>query len=180
MLCDDCGHENPPDLQFCEDCNSKLGISQIQKNTEIQEITQIQEITKIREIPQKHEQTTYEDKEITSYSDDKGVRITNKRAIFENKSYDLTNILSISLHVEDPYRNPAIISFVIGGLLLLFNQWWGVILLFGGPLIWALSPKKYSIRMFRSSGETDILSIPNKVYVQNIIDKMNEAIKRRG
>ena len=163
MLCDDCGHENPSDLQFCESCNSKLGISQIQESA------------KIREIPQIHEQITYIDKEINLYSDDKGVRITNKRAIFENKTHDLTNVLSISLHVEDSSLKVLIIAIVVGFLLFLLGQWvLGCIIALGGAVYYYYTPVKYSIRMFRSSGETDILSSINKEYIQNIIDKMNE------
>jgi|GEM_PF-6142544 len=85
MFCNNCGAENPDGAKFCHYCGSKL--------------LEIRKTLKDKVIG---EQAKSEDKEITFYSDNKGVRITNTRAIFKNKTYVMANISSISIGRKNP------------------------------------------------------------------------------
>ena len=165
MFCNNCGEETPDDAKFCHTCGSKLQ----EKRTQIRN----------KVIP---EQAKPEGKEIVLYSDDKGVRITNTRAIFGNKTYVMTNISSISIGKKPPNWVPGIVVLLFGILFLLIDatRVLGIIFLIIGIVILYFTKGVYSVRVTSASGETDALTDIDKTYIQNIVTAINEAIIHRG
>jgi len=165
MFCNNCGEESPDGSKFCHICGSKLQETK----------------TKIRNkvIP---EQAKTEGKEIVLYSDNKGVRITNTRAIFGNKTYVMTNISSISIGKKPPNWIPGIIVLLFGLICLLIEpiRIAGLIFLIVGGVILYFTKGEYSVRITSASGETDAFTHTDKIYIQNIVTAINEAIIKRG
>lgn len=56
--------------------------------------------------------------ETSFYSDQSGVRVTDKRVIIGNTTYSLANVTSVSTKVERPGLTGPILVIVIGILLL--------------------------------------------------------------
>jgi uncharacterized membrane protein YvbJ len=163
MFCNNCGEETPDGAKFCHICGSKL--------------QEIKKQIRNRVIP---EQAKTEGKEITLYSDNKGVKITNTRAIFRNKTYVMTNISSISIGYKKPNWLPAIVVLLFGMACLFISPFLGFIVLIIGCVIFYFTKGEYSVRITSASGETDAFSDKDKEYIQNIVTAINEAIIHRG
>jgi hypothetical protein len=135
--------------------------------------------------------------EVTFYSDQNGVRITNCRAIMGSRTYSMANVSSVALHAIPPQLGCAIIMIVLGllGALVL-----GVVALqaqydngpnFGptvlsallggiGVLLVLLSKTQYVVRIIAAGGESDALFSYNLNYLRGVVGALNEAIVHRG
>ncbi len=125
-----------------------------------------------------------EEKEITFYSDDRGVRITNTRAIVGTTTYSMANITSVSMAVKPANRTPGIVLAVLGLIFLAIPvsgiRVFGVVLLVLGILIAVIVKPTYRVRIGSASGESDAISSKDNKYIQGIVTAMNEAIIKRG
>ena len=125
---------------------------------------------------------------MTFYSDDRGVRITNTRAIIGTTTYAMANITSVSMGMKPANRTPGIAVAILGFLILLITGLlgssggviFGVILLGIGILIAAIVKPTCTVRIGSASGETDAVSSKDKKYIQVIVNAMNEAFMKRG
>jgi len=129
-----------------------------------------------------------EEKEVTYYSDDKGVRITNTRVIVSSTTYAMANISSVST-VKKPARRVLGILIAILGLIVLVvtavtgstvGIAFGAVFLCFGVLVAVLLKPIYIARIASASGEVDAISAKEEKYIQTIVMAMNEAIIKRG
>src|SRR6266478_347880 len=56
--------------------------------------------------------------ETSYYSDENGVRVTDKRVIIGSTTYSMANITSVSTKVEHPSKMWPLIFMVVGGLFV--------------------------------------------------------------
>ena len=129
-----------------------------------------------------------EAKEVMFYLDDKGVRITNTRAIVGSTTYAMANITSVS-----PGRIPAkragsvwlIIVGVVTIVVGLIAQAWAIdilgIALFGAGIWLAIVAKpRYTVRIGSASGTVQAIVSTDQKYIQSIVNAVNEAFIKRG
>jgi hypothetical protein len=134
--------------------------------------------------------------ETSFYSDQRGVRVTNTRVIFGNKTYSLANVSSVSVFTLAASR---IWWIIIGGVLGLFGivgslgqlsssaqggslacsfflvATGGCFLAFG-----ILRKDSHFVRLTASGGETNAWTSPDLSYIRAIVNAVNEAIVSRG
>lgn len=135
------------------------------------------------------------------------VRVTNLRAIFENKTYAMSNITSVSLESSEPSSCVSATLLLVGiGLLGLFVVFLfflaetgsevafplgealnaSMFLLLGGGCLAAsirlrkLAKPTYTVRISSASGESNALSSADRDHVERIVRAMNQAIVMRG
>jgi ABC-type microcin C transport system permease subunit YejB len=129
-----------------------------------------------------------EEKEIMFYSDDRGVRITNARAIAGTTTYAMANITSVALGKLSAKRNGAVWLICIGTMTIVVGlaaQAWlidllGIALLGLGSWLAIIAKPRYCVRMGCSSGEVQPLVSTGQKYIQYIVNAMNEAFVKRG
>jgi hypothetical protein len=131
-----------------------------------------------------------EEAEVSYYSDQSNVRVTNKRVIIGNTTYSMANITSISTHVEKPSLTGPILFMFIGVSLLFMGlaetpksggaALIGVIV--GGlGYFWFRGCKPVShLRIASASGESTPLKSVNQQWIDGIARAINEAIIRRA
>lgn len=125
--------------------------------------------------------------ELSFYSDQKGIRVTDKRVIIQNKTYVLANISSVATAVEKPELIWPILAIIIGiGLFIagiggkspgasVFGAIIGVLGYFwyrGCKAVWHL-------RISSTSGESTPLKSINEQWIKDICGAINEAIVHR-
>lgn len=128
------------------------------------------------------------EKEISFYSNEHGVRITNTRAIIGSTTYSMANITSVAMGVKPANRTPGIAIAICGFIVLLIAAplessglaIFGVILLLIGIPAAIVVTSTYVVRIGSASGEADAISSKEKEYIQTIVDAMNEAFVKRG
>ncbi|MCB0465793.1 MAG: hypothetical protein KDC78_09005 [Aequorivita sp.] len=113
---------------------------------------------------------------------DSTVTVTQSRYIAGSKTYAMRNISSVSLFKIDKSRTGAILLLVVG-ILLLFPEGTrvvgGIIAILGG--IWLFSIKdEYSVRISTNAGEANSLVSKDQVYIQKVVNALNDAIIHRG
>ena len=132
--------------------------------------------------------------EISFFSNEKGVRITNTRAIFGASTYVMSNISSVRKDSKPPSRAPGCVMGAIGLIVLLAglgqlgsNIVAAIICIvtgigFLGGLIYytARAPRTYIVRIVTAGGEVSALESTNEKYIESIIAALNEAIVKRG
>lgn len=127
--------------------------------------------------------------ETTFYSDQSGVRVTDKRVIIGNTTYSLANITSVSTKVENPNLGWPILVIVIG-ILLLVSGFGGRsaserivllgVLVTGFGYFWYRGSKpRWHLRIASASGESTPLSSTNQQWITGIARAINEAIIHR-
>lgn len=126
--------------------------------------------------------------EISFYTDQNGVRVTDKRVILANTTYSLANITSVATSVEKPKLFGPIATISVGVLLVLsgaasksaavaiigfciaaFGYFWYR----GSKPIWHL-------RIASASGEATPLKSLNQQWISSIAQAINEAIIHRA
>jgi|SRR5450631_1750109 len=127
--------------------------------------------------------------EVTYYSDQLGVRITNARAIMQNKTYSMANLSSVSMWVDPPKRFWAVLLIVLGFLQAVScaagsdskgASLFGVLMLGSGIALIVMLKATYWVRLTAAGGETNALGSRQKEYIQTVINALNEAIIKRG
>ena len=114
------------------------------------------------------------------YQDSK-VSVTLSRYIAANKTYAMRNISSVSIFKMSQSRTMPILLLVFGIILVITEVYsFGVTLaLIGG--IWLFTIKdKFSVRISTNAGEANSIVSSDKIYIQKIVDALNEAIIQRG
>lgn len=124
------------------------------------------------------------------------IKITNLRAIFGRKTYDVSNIGAVKTEIKPPNKLLPIIFMILGVVRLLqfalslysnFNNpspidWWslflGIFFLVGGAYIMRASKDEHIVKVIIASGETQAYSSPDKQHVDKIIESLNTAINR--
>ena len=126
--------------------------------------------------------------EITFYSDDKGVRITNTRAIFKKTTYAMANITSVSKGYKAPSYKGPLFLILVGIIIVLIScsvrslqaGILGAAITFFGLLLCGTLKGTHTVKIGSASGETVALESADEKYIQNIVQAMNEAIIKRG
>lgn len=127
--------------------------------------------------------------EVTFYSDDGGVRVTNSRLIIGPVTYAMLNITSVSRAFTKPNRLGPVVLLVIGGLVILasFSGHFeigpfmiGVVFAGLGALVWKLQKTKYHLRIASASGEANAITSVNADQIDKIVYSVNEAMIKRG
>ena len=157
MFCTECGQEILDNSKYCSNCGSGLKITAERPSSIISDNT-----------------------EISYYSDDRGVRITNTRAIFGKKTYVMGNISSISLGQKSPNYTFAIILVLCGLVSMFISAILGLIVCIIGILVALFAKGEYTVKITSASGETDALVDSDKDYIQDVVNAMQEAIIKRG
>jgi hypothetical protein len=116
------------------------------------------------------------------------VRITNLRAIFGTKSYELSNITSASLQVHEPNLFvPVFFAVILGVFLVLvgisnleaFGHWLQISLYIGiaAILLFLISRKtKYKVKIKNPISELVVLETDDRNYAERVVTAVNDAI----
>lgn len=126
--------------------------------------------------------------ETSYYSDQNGVRATDKRVIIGSTTYSMANITSVSTKVEHPSKMGPILIMATGAFMVLMglgNKAFGGILIGGifGALgyFWFRGIKPiWHLRIASASGETTPLHSINQQWISSIAQAINEAIIHRA
>lgn len=126
--------------------------------------------------------------EVSFYSDERGVRVTDKRVIVENTTYSLANITSVATRREEASATGPFLFMAIGGVLLIggLTSRSGSAADIGGAVVgligyfWyrGLKPT-WHLRIASASGESTPLSSLNQKWIESISHAINEAIVHR-
>lgn len=120
------------------------------------------------------------------------VKITNVRAVIGTKSYAISNMTSVRMHVNEPKMflpvfftvNMGICSVLIGiSNMEAYAQCLqtGLYASITGILLFLISRKtKYSVHITGTAGELRILEANDKDYVERIVHSMHQAINLQG
>src|SRR5437867_4068283 len=106
--------------------------------------------------------------EVSFYTDEQGVRVTNTRLIVGTTTYAMGNITSVRRTIEEPSRSGPIFVGIFGLLFFIvgiseFHKSLGLIA-FGGLLLgvaalwWKGQKTTYGLRIASSSGESTPIS----------------------
>ena len=118
----------------------------------------------------------------TAFYQDSLVTVTPSRFVTQSKTYAMRNISSVHIFEIVKSKLKAIV-LVILGLLLLFSKdifYIGLILIALG-IWWFTSIKnEYAVRISTNAGEANSIVSKDRVYIQKIVDALNEAIIHRG
>ncbi|WP_343533256.1 DUF6232 family protein [Pedobacter sp.] len=118
----------------------------------------------------------------TQFYKDSKVTVTQSRYVTDSKTYAMRNISSVHVFEIVKNRSLPIAMIIIGGLMLLgdgIRVAGGVILLIG-ILILVLIKNEYAVRISTNSGEANSIVSRDKIYIQKIVDALNDAIIHRG
>jgi len=119
--------------------------------------------------------------EVTFYQD-VNVTVTQSRYVTNSKTYAMRNISSV--HIFEIIKNRTLpIMMVIIGFLMLFSESsriLGLILSALGILILVLTKNEFTVRISINAGEVNSIVSKDRLYVQNIVNALNEAIVYRG
>jgi Family of unknown function (DUF6232) len=127
--------------------------------------------------------------EITFYSDDRGIRVTNSRLVFGDTTYSMANLTSVAVR-----RGATNYAILILGLLFALMWLMGSVAgadlvaqigavctaLFAGGFILSLVLKKWHLRITSSSGESSPLMSRDKEYISKVVQAIQEAMIHRG
>jgi len=121
--------------------------------------------------------------EVIYYSDDKGIKITNKQAIFGKKSYELRTIISIRVTKNPSSPKIPILLVVCGAILIVMNivrfhiieVFFGILFLIFG-IYDLLAKPTYMIKLLQTKGEYVPISSRDKERIEQITDALEAAI----
>ena len=119
--------------------------------------------------------------EFTFYQDG-NVTVTQSRFVTNSKTYAMRNISSV--HIFEIIKSKTLpITMIIIGILMLFSdasRVLGLILLTLGIFILAFTKNEFSVRISTNSGEVNSIVSKDRLYIQNIVSALNDAIVYRG
>lgn len=125
------------------------------------------------EAPLQNEFTFYQDENVT---------VTQSRFVTNSKTYAMRNISSV--HIFEIIKSKTLpITMIIIGVLMLFSnvsRVLGLILLTLGIFILAFTKNEFSVRISTNSGEVNSIVSKDRLYIQNIVSALNDAIVYRG
>jgi hypothetical protein len=126
--------------------------------------------------------------ETSYYSDQNGVRVTDKRVIIGSTTYSMANITSVSTKVEHPSKIGPILIIAIGVLFVMTSLAGRSV---GGVLVagifialgyfWFRGVKPiWHLRIASASGENTPLQSVNQQWIASVAQAINEAIIHRA
>lgn len=126
--------------------------------------------------------------EVTFYSDNDGVRVTNTRLIVGSTTYAMRNMTSVSRHVQEPNRVLPLLLCILGSFCVMGGAVGsshgaivpGIFMLGIGIGWWKLLKPRYSLLLASSSGETKPITSLDGSRIESIVRAVNEAIIERG
>jgi hypothetical protein len=125
--------------------------------------------------------------EVSYYSDQSGVRVSDKRVIIGSTTYSMANITSVSTRVENPSMIGPILMIAIGLLLFvsgIAQQSGSAVLgaiIAGLGYFWYRGRKPmWHLHIASASGETTPLQSVNSQWISSIAQAINEAIIHRA
>ncbi|KQM79046.1 hypothetical protein ASE74_00235 [Pedobacter sp. Leaf216] len=115
--------------------------------------------------------------EVTFYQDI-NVTVTQSRYVTNSKTYAMRNISSVHIFEIIKSKTLPAIMIVIGTLMLLSSEAriMGFIILSIGILI----KNEFTVRISTNSGEVNSIVSKDRLYVQKIVNALNDAIVFRG
>jgi len=119
--------------------------------------------------------------EVTFYQD-VNVTVTQSRFITNSKTYAMRNISSVHI-IEIVKSRKLPIGLVIIGFLMAFSndlRIAGISLLAIGVLALFLIKNEFAVRISTNSGEANSIVSKDKMYVQKIVNALNDAIVHIG
>jgi uncharacterized membrane protein YvbJ len=109
-----------------------------------------------------------------------GATITNTRIIVPGKTYAMAGVTSVHCAEVPAKRGGAILTALIGLLLLFANVALGLVILSIG-IIWAFTLKdRYAAAVNSASGEIQAVVSTDQAYISSIVQAVNEAIVYRN
>lgn len=119
--------------------------------------------------------------EVVFYQDSL-VKVTQSRFITDSKTYAMRNISSVHLFEIVKSRKLPVLLMIIGFFMLFSNELRiaGIILILIAALILVFTKNDYAVRISTNSGEANSIVSKDRLYIQNIVDALNEAIIHRG
>jgi hypothetical protein len=125
--------------------------------------------------------------EISFYSDNSGVRVTNTRLIIGSTTYAMLNITSVSRAETPPSRVGPVMFLLVGTLSFLGGlsggsniTIFGVFMMAIGAFWWKTQKTKYHLVIASASGEAKAITSEDKQRVDKIVSAVNESIIGRG
>ena len=113
---------------------------------------------------------------------DTHVSVTQSRFIARGKTYAMRNMSSVSVRKIEKSRMAPIL-LLIPGLLLSMPEGlraFGILMVISGIVWLFLIKDEYSVSITTNSGEADGSISKDQLYIQKIVDGVNEAIIHRG
>ncbi|MBU8884153.1 hypothetical protein KSK37_13760 [Kaistella sp. DKR-2] len=118
----------------------------------------------------------------TIFYQDSSVTVTASRYVTQSKTYAMRNISSVHIFEIVKSKVKAIFTVLIG-LTALFSKdlfYIGIILIPLG-IWWFISIKnEYAVRISTNAGEANSIISKDKIYIQKIVNALNEAFIHRG
>ena len=111
------------------------------------------------------------------------VTVSNSRFTVSGQTYAMSNVTSVkSGIIEADYGAPAFIFFI--GLACLFGSGWvffvGIIVILLAIFMFVDNKPTYSVILNTASGENHALVSTDKLYIEQVINSLNESIVSRG
>lgn len=119
--------------------------------------------------------------EVTFYQD-VNVTVTQSRYVTNSKTYAMRNISSVHIFEIVKSKTAPVLMIIMGVLMLFANdiRILGFIVLVVGILILALNKNEFTVRISTNAGEVNSIVSKDRLYVQNIVSALNDAIVFRG
>lgn len=118
----------------------------------------------------------------TTFYKDLNVTVTQSRYVTQSKTYAMRNISSV--HVFEIIKSKKLPAIMISlGLILLLSgdtRIIGIIVAVIGALILFMIKNEYAVRISTNSGEANSIVSKDKIYIQKIVNALNQAIIHRG
>lgn len=129
-----------------------------------------------------------EEKVIYEKSD---IRITNLRAIFGDKTYAISNIISVTKKERTNLSAFLPVAIIVLGIAFIsfafFNEvinwtaiWFGVFMVIGGYFVAMLLKTEYFVQIGTASGEEQAYKSKSIVKVTDIVRAINQAMIQQG
>ncbi|WP_183567681.1 DUF6232 family protein [Mucilaginibacter sp. SP1R1] len=125
------------------------------------------------ETPVQNEITFYQDMDVT---------VTQSRYVTHSKTYAMRNISSVHIFEIVKSKKLPVLMIIIGFLMLFSNELriMGFIILLLGVTVLSLIKNEFSVRISTNSGEANSIVSKDKLYIQKIVNALNQAIIHRG
>ncbi len=158
MFCSSCGAKNLDGGKFCTKCGESL----------------VGEITRSEVFQEKGGEKIF-------FQDD-NVLVTNTRYVVNGsgQTFAMSQINNVAIWEEPANIKPALWCFglsVIGFFMYVVP---GVILVLIGLGLWKQAKSKFYVKLSTSSGAAQTFFSEDVVYIQKVVDSINEAIIYRG
>jgi len=125
---------------------------------------------------------TMENQSETQFYQDSVVTVTQSRFVTQSKTYAMRNISSVHIFEIEKSRVGPIIMILIGFPFLFSGDifWMGLIII-GFSILWFFNIKnEFAVRISTNAGEANSVLSKDRIYIQKIVDALNDAIIYRG